>query len=101
MSSTLVHGEWNEQATVASPSWALSGCDVIVLPVSAVATVVVAIVISVNLVVVSAVAVVIVSCFGVNSSVLCVGEFSDSCMIFCRLLFGVVCVSSSVSDACC
>ena len=82
MSSTLVHGDWNQQATVVSPSWALSGCDVMVLPVSTVTTVVVAIVISVNLVVVSAVAVVIVSCFGVNSSVLCVGEFLKILKLF-------------------
>ena len=99
---TLNHTGWNQQATLVHSGGALSGCNVMVVPVVTVTTVVVAFVISVNFVVVSAVAVVIVPCIGVNLSALCVGEYSDSFMIFCRLLSGVVCVcSSSVSDACC
>ena len=102
MSFTLNHTGWNQQATLVHSGGAMSGCNVLVVPVVTVTAVVVAFVFSVNFVVVSAVAVEIVPCIGVNLSALCVGEYADSFVIFCRLLSGVICVcSSSVSDICC
>ena len=99
---TLFHTGWNQQATLVHSVGAPSGCIVLVVLVVTVTVVVVAFVFSVIFVVVSAFAVVIVSCIGVKLSALCVGEYVDSFVIFCRLLSGVICVcSSSVSDVCC
>ena len=97
MSFTLVHGGWNQQATLVHSSGALSGCNVMVVPVVTVTAVVVAL--SSVICFVSFSHFLLVLGVGVKSRVF-VGEYSDSCMIFCLLLFGVVCSSSVSDDGC-
>ena len=97
MSFVLVHGDWNQQVTLVHSFWALSDCNGMVVPVLAVTAVVVAL--SSVICFVSFSHFLLVLGVGVKLRVF-VGEYSDSCMIFCLLLSGVVC-SSSVSDDCC
>ena len=96
MSFTLVHGGWNQQATLVHSSWALCDCNGMVVLVFVTAVVVALFSV---ICVVSFSHFLLVLGVGVKSRVF-VGEYSDSCMIFCLLLSGVVC-SSSVSDDCC